>query len=130
MSDQPVRSCPKCHEELHYNDFKVHMQSQHYACYSCFLWFSSFESRKAHMVNCISKGQDKRNENIIPSKRSEIIDNIIDSEIIDENYTENITNGSSEIVDENYVDEPEIYDENYIDTNESEMIGKKYALKK
>ena len=82
------------------------------------------------MVNCISKGQDKRNENIITSKRSEIIDNIIDSEIIDENYTENITNGSSEIVDENYVDEPEIYDENYIDTNESEMIGKKHAFKK
>ena len=83
------------------------------------------------MVNCISKGQDKRNENNIikPSKRSEIIDNIIDSEIIDENYTDNITNGSSEIVDENYVDEPEIYDENYIDTNESEMIGKKHALK-
>ena len=82
------------------------------------------------MVNCISKGQDKRDENNIfrPSKRSEIIDNIIDSEIIDENYVNNITNGSSEIIDENYEDEPEIHDVNYIDTNESEMIGKKICL--
>ena len=82
------------------------------------------------MVNCISKGQDNRNENNIfrPSKRSEIIDNIIDSEIIDENYVNNITNGSSEIIDENYEDEPEIHDVNYIDTNESEIIGKKICL--